>query len=268
MARYAIGDIQGCYTTFIKLLAKIDFNPSYDTLYLVGDLVNRGKESLEVLQWAYKNKDNFISVLGNHDIYLLARYNNIRNADHDESISDILTDSNANQMIDWLRSCPLIYQDVDHIIVHAGIYPRIDFNHLVFLNHQISQHLQSTDYVDFIDKIYGNKPNFWNHKLSLYKQMKFVVNACTRMRYLNTSDYSLDYRYKGEIANKSVDIVPWFNVNFHTTITKKIIFGHWASLGLYQNNKCIGIDTGCVWGRKLTALNLDTMEIIQENHTL
>ncbi|MBY0379557.1 MAG: symmetrical bis(5'-nucleosyl)-tetraphosphatase [Burkholderiales bacterium] len=268
MPRYAIGDIQGCYTTFIKLLAKIDFNPSRDKLYLVGDLVNRGKESLQVLRWAYKNQDNFISVLGNHDIYLLARYNNLRIADQDDTISDILTDSNSSKMIDWLRSRPLIYQDSDYIIVHAGIYPIIDFNHLVFLNHQISQHLQSIDYVDFINKVYGNKPNYWNHELPQYKQMKFIVNACTRMRYLNTNDYSLDYRYKGELVNKLIDIVPWFTVDFHTTITKKIIFGHWASLGLYQSPKCIGIDTGCVWGRKLTALNLDNMEIIQENHPL
>ncbi|MFN8770509.1 MAG: symmetrical bis(5'-nucleosyl)-tetraphosphatase [Neisseriaceae bacterium] len=267
MARYAIGDIQGCYTPFMKLLSEIGFNSSKDVLYLVGDLVNRGKESLQILQWAYKNQDNIITVLGNHDIYLLARYSKIRPADCDETIKDILTSSEAGKLTDWLRTCPLIFQDAQYIIAHAGIYPRIDLNHMLFLNHLISQHLQAPDYSVFIDKIYGNKPNYWNNDLPLQKQMKFVVNACTRMRYLNRKNYYLNYETKGDIKDSSDKLVPWFEVDFHASIKKKIIFGHWAALGLYQDDKCIGIDTGCVWGRKLTAINLETSEIIQVKNT-
>lgn len=263
MARYAIGDIQGCYSAFIRLLSKIGFNPGIDTLYLVGDLVNRGSESLQILQWAYKYQDILITVLGNHDIYLLARYNNIRSADRDDTLGDIIIAPEAVRLIAWLRSCPLVYQDDSYILVHAGIYPRMDFNHLLLLNHLISQHLQAPDYASFINYIYGNKPNLWHCDLPLNKQLKFAINACTRMRYLNLDSYALDYKYKGEIRTKAESLIPWFNVAFHASIKKKIIFGHWASLGLYQNDKCIGLDTGCVWGRKLTAFNLDTNEIIQ-----
>ena len=267
MARYAIGDIQGCYTPFLKLLAKIGFNPGIDTLYLVGDLVNRGNESLSVLKWIYANQDNVITTLGNHDIYLLARYNNIRSADADDTLNDVLLYPKAQNLIDFLRSCPLIYEMSDYIIVHAGIYPHIDFNHLTLLNHLITQQLQSTKYATFIDNIYGNKPNTWDNNLSPLQQMKFVINSCTRMRYLDTKDYSLNYNHKSK-TKKDNTLIPWFNVNSHKTINKKIIFGHWAALGLHIDTKCIGIDTGCVWGKKLTAINLDTLEVIQVKNKL
>ena len=139
----------------------------------------------------------------------------------------------------------------------------MDFNHLLLIAHNIGQHLQAKNYPEFIDKVYGNKPNAFSPDLDLYQQMKFVVNACTRMRYLNVDDYSLDYKYKGEIINKPTTVIPWFLANFHASINKKILFGHWASLGFYQDDRCTNMDTGCVWGRSLTAMNLDTMEIIQ-----
>ncbi len=266
MARYVIGDIQGCYKPLMELLSAINFNPSKDILYLVGDLVNRGTHSLEVLRWAYANQDSIVTVLGNHDIYLLARYCQIRGADKDDTLHDILVAPDANKLIDWFRGCPLLYQDLEYILVHAGVYPCMDINHLLFISHNISHHLQSSSYATFIDKVYGNKPNKWSGDLDSYSQMKFVVNSCTRMRYLNISDNSLDYKYKGEIVNKSHLLIPWFAAEFHATINKKILFGHWASLGFYQDDKCIGLDTGCVWGRKLTAMNLETMELIQINN--
>ena len=265
MARYAIGDIQGCYSSLMELLHKIDFNPSKDVLYLVGDLVNRGAESLNVLRWAYKNQDSLVAVLGNHDIYLLARYSGIRGADADETVGDILKADDADKLIGWLRSCPLIYQDADYILVHAGIYPVMDFNKLLFVAHAVSQHLQSRDYPTFIESIYGNKPNAWDDRLVFTQQMRFAVNACTRMRCLDKSTNALDYKHKGSLQDQSEVLIPWFKASFHATINKKILFGHWASLDLYQDDKCIGLDTGCVWGRKLTAINLETMELTQVN---
>jgi len=264
MARYAIGDIQGCYTSLMKLLAKIDFNPGRDTVYLVGDLVNRGPQSLEVLQWAYKYQDSIISVLGNHDIYLLARYANIRTMSDDDTLNDVLNDVHASLLMAWLRSCPLIHVEQDYLFVHAGIYPKLDLHHLLLLNHQISQQLQSPNYAQFIDSIYGNKPNKWSAELSTVKQHKFVINACTRMRYLQLPDYELDYSCKiGDINNCPQQLIPWFKVDFHSTINKPIIFGHWAALGLLVHENYICLDSGCVWGGKLSALNLDNREIIQ-----
>lgn len=263
MARYAIGDIQGCYTALMRLLSEINFNPSKDTLYLVGDLVNRGTESLKVLQWVYEHQDSIVTVLGNHDIYLLARYNNLLLPDDDETISDILNYSEASKLIDYLRHCPVIFQDDNYILAHAGVYPKMDFDQLIKTSKDIAAHLLSSDYTTFLSKIYGNKPNFWSDDYDLQKQMKFVINACTRMRYLNVDDFSLHYKYKGELINQPEGLIPWFKTEFDPSIQKKILFGHWAALGFYHNSKVISLDTGCVWGRCLTALNLENYEITQ-----
>lgn len=267
MARYAIGDIQGCYRQLTQLLNKIDFNPSKDILYLVGDLVNRGPQSLDVIKWIYKNQDSVISVLGNHDIYLLARYFNIVKPDSDDTLGQLLKDKNINKYMDWLRTLSIVYHDSDYIITHAGVYPQMNFNDLLSCNHAISNHLQSSRCRSFLLDIYGNKPNSWNIEYDLFKKMKFTINACTRMRFLNTKDLSLDYKYKGEINNAPKDLTPWFNVEFDKSITKPIIFGHWAALGLKQTEQFSAIDTGCAWGRKLTALNLENQEITQVDYS-
>lgn len=263
MARYAIGDIQGCYKQFMELLQLIDFNPSKDVLYLVGDLVNRGPHSLEVLKWVYKNQDSVITVLGNHDIYLLARFNHLVKLDSDDTLSDVIRDKNINKYIDWLRSCPLVYHDNQYIMAHAGIYPQMDFNELLHINHSVSNHLQSADYVQFIESIFGNKPNYWSSDLSSLKKMKFAINSCTRMRFLERSSFALDYRYKGDLANMPEHLTPWFHTPFDPSINKKIIFGHWAALGFFHEERYISLDTGCVWGRKLTAINLENYELAQ-----
>lgn len=263
MARYAIGDIQGCYTQLMQLIDKIGFNPSKDVLYLVGDLVNRGRESLKVLKWVYDNQDNIVCVLGNHDIYLIGRYASVIKADEDETIGEILNTNDAAKLIDYLRRQPLIFHDNEYILAHAGIYPKADFNTLIYLNNVISNHLQSNDYPFFIHKIFGNKPNHWEDSLDLTQKMKFVVNSSTRMRFLKIKDYALDYKNKGNPSNPPEDLIPWFKVKFDKSITKKIIFGHWASLGLYNADNVISLDTGCVWGRKLTAINLENFDIFQ-----
>lgn len=263
MARYAIGDIQGCYRQLIELLDIIQFNPSRDVLYLVGDLVNRGPQSLEVLKWVYKNQDSVINVLGNHDIYLLARYNHLIRIDTEDTLADVIRDKHINKYIDWLRSCPLIYHDNQIILVHAGVYPRMDFNALLHINHSISNHLKAEDYPRFIESIFGNKPNNWNAEMDSLKKMKFVVNACTRMRLLNKHDYSLDYKYKGVLGTAPENLVPWFQTTFDSSIEKKIVFGHWAALGFFHDHKYLSLDTGCVWGRKLTAINLENFDIAQ-----
>lgn len=263
MARYAIGDVQGCYSQLIKLIDKIEFNPSKDVLYFVGDLVNRGPESLNVLKWVYKYQDNIICVLGNHDIYLLGRYANVLKPDSDETIGEILLSREANKLIDYLRRQPLVFHDSNYILSHAGVYPKINFNNLIYLNNIISNYLQSSDYAFFIHRIFGNKPNYWDDEFELILKMKFVINSSTRMRLLKSHDYSLDYKYKGEFVDRPADLIPWFKVDFDPSINKKIIFGHWAALGFYQDENVLSLDTGCVWGRKLTAVNLENQEIFQ-----
>lgn len=263
MARYAIGDIQGCFKEFSKLLQVINFNPSTDVLYLVGDLVNRGPQSLDVLKWIYKYQDSVINVLGNHDFYLLARYNHLVKLDNGDTLEDLMRDKHIHRYIDWLRTCPLVFHDNQYILVHAGIYPQIDFNELLQLNHAVSNHLKSEDYAPFIENIFGNKPNYWDTQHTNLKKMKFIVNACTRMRFIDRQDFSLDFKYKGELANMPENLMPWFQAPFNPSINKKIIFGHWAALGFFHQHHYISLDTGCVWGRKLTAINLENFEIAQ-----
>jgi bis(5'-nucleosyl)-tetraphosphatase (symmetrical) len=263
MARYAIGDIQGCYTRLINLLNKIQFNHGTDTLYLVGDLVNRGPESLQVLEWVYNHQSSVRTVLGNHDIYLIARYYNILKADSDETISDILYSPDAEKLILYLRHCPIVLELDDYLIAHAGIYPKLPIQKTLEINNYIQEMLLSDNYLSFIKHVYGNKPNYWSDEHIKLNQMKFIINSSTRMRYLDSYDFSLQYKYKGEILNKPSNLIPWFKTDFDPSINKKIIFGHWAALGFYHNNKVVSLDTGCVWGRLLTVFNLDTYEIIQ-----
>ncbi|MCE3268449.1 MAG: diadenosine tetraphosphatase, partial [Burkholderiales bacterium] len=202
-------------------------------------------------------------VLGNHDIYLLGRYANVLKTNPDETITDILQAPDAEKLIDYLIQQPLIFEDNNYILCHAGVYPKINFNTLLYVNSIISTHLQSNNYPFFIHKIFGNKPNFWSDNLDLIHKMKFVINSSTRMRFLNNSNYSLDYKYKGTIDNRPKELIPWFNVALDPSINKKIIFGHWASLGFYHDENVVSIDTGCVWGNKLTAVNLENFDIIQ-----
>jgi bis(5'-nucleosyl)-tetraphosphatase (symmetrical) len=265
MARYAIGDIQGCYAEFIQLLNKIEFNSTFDTLYLVGDLVNRGPQSLKVLQWVYKNQDSVIVVLGNHDIYLLGRYAKVLKQNSPDQIGEILNANDAEKLIDYLRSCPLIYEATDFILSHAGIYPKINYYQLLNSANEINELFKKKDYGSFIERIYGNKPNEWHGSLSEIKQLRFIINATTRMRYLDSSTYSLDFKHKGEINDIPSHLIPWFKVEPDPSLSKKVIFGHWASLGFYQDDRYIGIDTGCGWGNKLTAINLDSLELTQVN---
>lgn len=263
MARYAIGDIQGCYKQFMQLLKAIDFNSGKDVLYLVGDLVNRGPKSLEVMKWVYKNQNCVINVLGNHDIYLIARYHHLVKIDGDDTLADLVRDKNIVKYIDWLRSAPLVYHDNEYILAHAGIYPQMDFNELLHINHAVSNHLKSLEYPQFIEQVFGNKPNIWSNEHDSLKKMRFVVNACTRMRFLDRKDYSLDFKYKGELGGMPEHLTPWFHTPFHKSINKKIVFGHWAALGFFHEQRYISLDTGCVWGRKLTAINLDTFDLHQ-----
>ncbi|MBP9741949.1 MAG: symmetrical bis(5'-nucleosyl)-tetraphosphatase [Burkholderiales bacterium] len=263
MAKYAIGDIQGCYTEFMQLLSKINFNPSVDTLYLVGDVVNRGPQSLQVLEWLYRYQDSIITVLGNHDIFLLGRYAQVVSPNATDTINDILIAPHASKLIDYLRNCPLIFENDKYILAHAGIYPKMDFIYLTAISNHISEILKSANYAKFIEKIYGNKPNSWNETLSPIKQMRFVVNSTTRMRFLDTATFALDYKYKGDLFEHPQNLIPWFKTEMHPSITKKILFGHWAALGFLHTQSFIALDTGCVWGRKLTAINLDTDEIVQ-----
>ena len=263
MAKYAIGDIQGCFDKLSLLLNKISFNPSVDHLYIVGDLVNRGPKSLEVLDFVYKYQDSISLVLGNHDIYLIGRYAKVLYKAKDDTIDEVINARNASKLIGYLRSCPLIIKTDRYIFVHAGLYPKLDFDIIFNLSMKINELLKLKEYAKFIESIYGSQPNYFNDDFIDSKKLKFIINSCTRMRYINNKNYSLNLKYKGEINEVKKYLTPWFEIVPDTKLPQKIIFGHWASLGYFKNDICIAIDTGCVWGKQLTALNLESEEIIQ-----
>lgn len=267
MARYAIGDIQGCFRELTLLLEKISFNPSKDTLYLVGDIINRGPQSLEVLEWIYKYQDSIICVLGNHELYLIGRYYGIYDETGKDTLNPILNSKKCKKLITWIKSLPLVFLDQDYLLVHAGVYPKFHLNKVMQLNHIVSRHLQSSKCSKFLDAMTNSKAKKWDETLDIAAQMKFFINSCTKMRYLKTKNLALDYKYKGALAKKPPELIPWFEVEFHPNINKKIVHGHWASLGFLHNEKIIALDTGCAWGRKLTAINLENYEIEQVDAT-
>ncbi len=264
MANYVIGDIQGCYDKFLQLLAELSFNRGTDNLYLVGDVVNRGNNSCDMLKWCYKNSDIVTSVLGNHDIYFLARYCGIRSKDDDDTLDDLLRDENIDKLVSYVRSWQLLTFCEDSYIVHAGLYPHIGIDTFKSLESAISHNLLSANYREFINMIYGNKPHTWNDSLTHNEKMKFIINSSTRMRYIDKNDFSLDYKLKCHPSKLPLgnDLVPWFKFN-HIATDKHIIFGHWASLGYMRYNNCIALDSGCIWGNQLTAIDIATKDIIQ-----
>ena len=263
MATYAIGDIQGCFRTFQLLLSKINFDPSHDELWLAGDLVNRGRDSLAVLRWIYNNRQNTKVVLGNHDIYLLARHANlVKKPSKDDTLDETLIASDANELLSWLRHQPVLHKDKGFVMVHAGIHPKWSIQDAEYFAHQIGDALPKTESNYLLSKkLYLDQPT------EREKTLWTNINIFTRLRMVNSVSKEPDYSYALHPDNAPAEISAWFkNRSHHNSENpeieqENIIFGHWASLGLYVHDGVIGLDTGCVWGRMLSAFCLETRQI-------
>lgn len=261
MANYIIGDIQGCYSALKRLLATILFSKD-DTVYFVGDLINRGPESLETLRFI-KSLPNAKTVLGNHDLHLLAVYFKTRECDSKDTLQEILDAPDADELIAWLRQQPLmIYlQEFDSIIVHAGVHPQWQLNQALSYADEISQALQSDKIQPILNEAFGNDPNRWQEELTGTDRIRCLINYFTRMRYC-TADGTLDFRYKGKPLHQNPVFKPWFD--YPLTIKETVYFGHWANLlGETHRDNAIGLDTGCVWGEALTAVRLEDRKRFQ-----
>lgn len=262
MTRYAVGDLQGSLTPLKCLLDKVSFDPREDQLWLVGDLINRGPESLATLRYV-KNLGNCTRVvLGNHDLHFLAVALNTRNPGKHDTFGDILAASDCDELSAWLLHQPLIYSDPsgDYHMSHAGIPPMWDIPQATAYALEVQNVLQSANAVDFFRQMYGNDPDYWQENLTGYTRLRAITNYFTRMRFC-TVDGKLDF------DNKQVDHVdsyfaPWFSYPQRLTNANKIIFGHWASLeGKTNMENVYALDTGCAWGGSLTLLNLETEEL-------
>ena len=261
MATYVIGDVQGCYKSLQELLEAIQFSSNSDTLWFVGDLVNRGPQSLEVLDFVSNLGSKGVSLLGNHDLYLLALYYRAWPARPAHTLTPVLSSPKLDHYIEWLLQCPLVHIDSakNCAMIHAGLYPLWTLDQAKTLADSVSQQLQSGQCKALLEHMYGNSPNVWSDDLEDPGRTRFIVNALTRMRYLH-QDGRLDLHHKGTLHDAPGTLIPWFQ---HNRLTMPqgmtLCFGHWASLeGHCPHEQIQAIDTGCVWGKSLSAYCIES----------
>jgi len=259
MSVYAIGDVQGCYQPLQQLLAQTGFDPSRDRLWLTGDLVNRGPQSLEVLRFVKNLGDRAICVLGNHDLHLLAVAAGAARHHKQDTLDDILRAPDRPELLHWLRTRPLLHHDADlgYALIHAGLLPPWSLADAERLACEVESALQSDAAENFYRHMYGDLPDHWNEALRGTDRLRVIVNAFTRLRYCDLEG-NMDLRPKGPPGSQPPDLLPWFQVPGRRSRKQRIIFGHWSALGLWQGDGVIGLDSGCLWGRSLSAVRLDS----------
>jgi bis(5'-nucleosyl)-tetraphosphatase (symmetrical) len=256
MATYAIGDIQGCYDSLMELLGSIGFDARHDRLWLVGDLVNRGSQSLAVLRFVSGLGPRAVTVLGNHDIHLLMVASGMTRKRGGDTFDDVLDAPDRDELLGWLRRQPLLHAQGAHVMVHAGILPQWTLEEAVALARETEARLAGPGYLDFFAELYGNEPEAWDPALTGHARARFVVNVFTRMRLVDSRG-NLDFKHKGALERAPAGFVPWFDSGLRAPLPASIVFGHWSALGLVERNGVLGLDTGCVWGRQLTAFRLE-----------
>lgn len=260
MAVYAIGDVQGCVVALEEMLETIRFEPHRDRLWLTGDLVNRGRHSLETLRLVKQLGPSAITVLGNHDLHLLAVASGTRRLRPDDTLRPILRAPDCDELLDWLRHRPLVHCDKNlggkALMVHAGIYPGWRRKAVVRYAGEIEALLRGDDYRRFLKHMYGRSPARWNPPMGRWQRARFITNALTRIRYCNQRG-GLSFTHKGAPGSQPNRWMPWFAHPQMKCKNWRIVFGHWSALGFVQRRNLIGLDSGCVWGGALTAIRLD-----------
>lgn len=259
MAVYAIGDIQGCYNEFRRLLDQIDFSPGRDRLWLTGDLVNRGPGSLETLRFVRSLGHNAVTVLGNHDLHLLAvAAGSGRGTRSGDTLTEVLGATDRDELLAWLRTQPLLHEDpmLGFAMVHAGLPPQWDMATARALAREVEAVIAEPP-PDFYAAMYGDFPNVWDPMLSGVARLRFAINCFTRLRFC-TRDGQVMLRPKGPPETAPADALPWYAIPERKSRGTRLLFGHWSALGYRAIDDVYSLDTGCVWGGELTALRIDT----------
>ncbi len=262
MTTYAIGDLQGCHTQLIALLEKIDAIAPNAQLVFVGDIVNRGPKSLATLRQIYALRKRARIVLGNHDLNLLAVACGLRKPHGSDTLDDILAADDREELLTWLRHQPLAIEQDGILFVHAGVLPQWSLQLTLALSREVEAALQGDDWPEFLKKMYGNEPALWNDNLQGTDRLRCIVNALTRIRFC-TPDGGMDFKTVEGADNAPAGLLPWFDLTNRQTENSTVVFGHWSTLGLLIRPNVVGLDTGCVWGGKLTAINLQDRSTIQ-----
>jgi len=258
MAVYAIGDIQGCFDELRRLLDLCRFDPSQDRLWLTGDLVNRGPDSLAVLRFVRGLGERAVSVLGNHDLHLLAVAEGLGKPHRGDTLQAVLDAPDREELLHWLRHRPMLHYDdaLDTALIHAGLPPQWDLRMAQACSTELETVLRGGDYRDFLAHMYGNQPRRWAMDLTGWERLRFIVNCFTRLRYCR-SDGELCLKAKGEPGTQPPGCLPWFQAPGRRSTATRVVFGHWSTLGLYHGENVLALDTGCLWGGLLTAARLD-----------
>lgn len=262
MTTYAIGDLQGCHAQLLALLDKIDASAPHAQLIFVGDIVNRGPQSLATLRHVYGLRQRARIVLGNHDLNLLAVACGLRQPHKGDTLDDILVADDREELLTWLRHQPLAIEQDGNLYVHAGVLPQWDAQQTLALSREVEAALQGKDWPDFLQKMYGNEPALWDDALQGADRLRCIVNALTRMRFCKP-DGSMDFKTIEGADTAPAGLLPWFDLTRRKTQDNTVVFGHWSTLGLLLRPNLLGLDTGCVWGGKLTAINLQDRSTIQ-----
>lgn len=263
MSTYAIGDLQGCYSELQDLLDKINFDETNDQLWFVGDLVNRGPESLACLRFVKSLGTKAKIVLGNHDLHLLAIANKVRKPHRNDTVDEILNADDSEELLDWLKHQPLLVTDPDlqFTMIHAGLPPQWSIEQAKELAQETEILLQSEQFNDFIHNMYGDQPDTWSDELIDDDRHRFIINSFTRIRYIE-NDGKLNLKEKASPGSQDKTLTPWYAIPERKTKKERIIFGHWSTVHLGNKNdfkqyNVTPLDTGCLWGRELTAMRLE-----------
>lgn len=258
LSTYVVGDVQGCFDELRRLLKKVRFDPAADRLWFTGDLVNRGPRSLETLRYVRALGDRAVTVLGNHDLHLLAAALQGRSRRRD-TFQDVLEAPDRDELLDWLRRRPLVHAEGQWLLVHAGLPPQWTAAEAVAIGAEAAKAIASRRSDRFFrDHMYGDRPDRWVPSLRGWDRLRFVINCCTRLRAC-TPEGRVDLDYKGPAGGTPDGLIPWFTVPGRRSAGATALFGHWSTLGRvhWPEYRAYGLDTGCVWGRRLTALRLE-----------
>lgn len=258
MANYIVGDIQGCYDPLMRLLDRVNFDQTKDTLYCVGDLVNRGPDSLRVLRFLKSLENQCVTVLGNHDIHLLSMVYGFRTPRPNDTIQQVIDSPDIAEICHWLRSKPLVLVDkkLKLVLCHAGIYPWWSLNEAQAYAQEVQNVFSNEKHcIKLLKKIYSNSPKRWSNDLKSTSRLRFIINAFTRMRFCSPSG-NLNLTESGFAGKRRKNRIPWFDVDNASVRGYRVAFGHWSALGLMNTPNFLCLDTGCVWGRHMTLAKL------------
>jgi len=262
MGTYAIGDVQGCFEELTALLRVIGFDRNNDRLWFVGDLVNRGPASLATLRFVHDLGDCALTTLGNHDFHLLALAHGFVKARKDDTLGEVLAAPDRDGLLDWLRHRSMLHVEENYVLVHAGLLPQWDIVTAKALAGEVEAELRGPRHREFLEQLYGSRPDRWSDRLRGIERLRGVVNAMTRLRFC-TPEGVMEFNAKGETAEAPAGYLPWFDVSGRKSADRTVVCGHWSALGLHTAPNLLALDSGCVWGGKLSAIRLEDRRLYQ-----